>query len=70
MDGLMAGYNDLTVAAAGASMKTTMIIGMVAIGSGQGVQPLLGYCAGAKIWTRLKAILNFPLFSRAYFVWS
>jgi Na+-driven multidrug efflux pump len=60
-NGLMAGYDDLAVAAAGASAKVTMIIGMVAIGSGQGVQPLLGYCAGAKNWARFKAIMKFSI---------
>lgn len=29
-------------------MKVTMITGMLAMGIGQGVQPLLGYCVGRK----------------------
>ncbi|MDR0499100.1 MAG: MATE family efflux transporter [Holophagales bacterium] len=61
MNSLMAGYDDLAVAAAGVSMKSTMIIGMVAIGLGQGIQPLLGYCVGAKNWERYKEIMKFSV---------
>lgn len=41
MNGLMSQYRDMAV---GVAMKITMIIAMVSIGLGQGVQPLLGYC--------------------------
>ncbi len=34
--------------AVGIAMKVTMMTGMVCIGLGQGVPPLLGYCVGAK----------------------
>ena len=30
----------------------SMMTGMVCIGFGQGIQPLLGYCVGAKLWER------------------
>ena len=43
----MAGYGDMAVAGMGVAMKVTMMTGMVCIGFGQGVQPLLGYCVGA-----------------------
>lgn len=35
-------------------MKVTMMTGMICIGMGQGVQPLIGFCVGAKKWDRLK----------------
>lgn len=38
-----------------------MMTGMLAMGIGQGVQPLLGYCVGAKNWERYKRILRFAL---------
>jgi len=42
-------------------MKVTMITGMISMGIGQGVQPLLGYCVGAKTWKRYKQIMKFSL---------
>jgi putative MATE family efflux protein len=61
MNGMMAGFGDLAIAAVGVAMKTTMITGMLAIGMGQGVGPLLGYCIGSKNRVRYKAILKFSL---------
>lgn len=61
MNNQMASYGDMAVAAVGVAMKVTMVTGMLCIGIGQGIQPLLGYCAGAKQWDRYKSILNFSL---------
>lgn len=57
----MAGYGDMALAGMGVAMKVTMMTGMVCIGFGQGVQPLLGYCVGAKLWTRFKKIMRFSV---------
>ena len=51
----------MALAGIGVAMKVTMITGMVCIGLGQGVQPLLGYCVGAGAWERLKKIMKFSL---------
>ena len=56
-------YGDMALAGIGVAMKVTMITGMVCIGFGQGVQPLLGYCVGAKLWRRFQEIMRFSLFS-------
>lgn len=61
MNGIMTGYGDMAVAGIGVAMKVTMITGMLAMGIGQGVQPLFGYCVGAKLWERFKEILKFSL---------
>lgn len=61
MNSQMAKYGDMAVAGVGVAMKVTMMTGMVCIGLGQGVQPLLGYCVGAKNWTRYKRALRFSL---------
>lgn len=61
MNAQMAKYGDMAVAAAGVAMKVIMMTGMVCIGLGQGVQPLLGYCVGAKNWDRYKSVLRFSL---------
>ncbi len=55
----MANYDDMAVAGIGVAMKVTMMTGMVCIGFGQGVQPLLGYCVGAKLWERFKRTMQF-----------
>lgn len=61
MNSQMAGYSDMALAGIGVAMKVTMITGMVCIGLGQGIQPLLGYCVGAKNWDRYKSALRFSL---------
>lgn len=63
VNGFMAGYGDMALAGIGVAMKITMMTGMVCIGFGQGVQPLLGYCAGAKLWPRFKKIMGFSIIS-------
>ena len=42
-------------------MKVTMMTGMICIGFAQGIQPLLGYCVGAKLWDRFKKVMRFSL---------
>ena len=61
MNGLMAGYGDMALAGIGVAMKITMITGMIAMGIGQGIQPILGYCVGAKTWERYRKIMRFSL---------
>ena len=61
MNAQMIKYGDMAVAAVGVAMKVTMMTGMVCIGLGQGVQPLLGYCVGAKLRDRYKSVLRFSL---------
>ena len=51
----------MALAGIGVAMKVTMMTGMVCIGFGQGVQPLLGYCVGANLWGRFKRVMNFSL---------
>ncbi len=52
---------DMAVAGMGVAMKVVTITGMVCMGLGQGVQPLLGYCVGAKLWERFRKALKFSL---------
>ena len=54
-------YGDMAVAGMGVAMKVTMITGMLCIGIGQGVQPLLGYCVGAGVWDRFKRVFRFSV---------
>lgn len=61
MNGLMAGYGDMAIAGIGVAMKVTMMTGMISMGIGQGIQPLLGYCTGAGTWERYKKIMRFSM---------
>ena len=61
VNSLMSAYGDMAVAATGVSMRINQIAGLISMGAGQGVQPLLGFCVGAKDWDRYKGILKFAL---------
>lgn len=54
----MAEYGDMAIAGMGVALKVVMITGMICMGLGQGIQPLLGYCVGAKTWGRFKKIFR------------
>ncbi|MBR1439091.1 MAG: MATE family efflux transporter, partial [Synergistaceae bacterium] len=61
MNSLMSAYGDMAVAAAGVSMRIEQIACLIAMGTGQGVQPLLGFSIGAEDWNRYRAMLKFAL---------
>ena len=58
---LMTHYGDMAVAGLGVAMKVNMIVVMLLIGLGTGIQPLLGYCFGAGNRKRYMAVLKFSL---------
>jgi len=61
VNSLMSTYGDMAVAGIGVAMKVTIVTGMVSIGFGQGIQPLLGFCVGANLWERFKHVLKFSV---------
>lgn len=61
INNLMAHYGDMAVAGLGVAMKVNMIVVMLLIGLGTGIQPLLGYCFGAGNRSRYMAVLKFSL---------
>lgn len=61
INNLMVGYGDMAVAGLGVAMKVNMIVIMLLIGLGTGIQPLLGYCFGAGNRQRYLAVLKFSL---------
>lgn len=61
VNGQMAQYGDMAIAAIGVAMKVVMMTGMVCMGLGQGIQPVLGYCTGANLGKRFKAVLRFSM---------
>lgn len=61
INNVMMSFGDMAVAGLGAAMKVNMIVVMLLIGLGTGVQPLLGYCFGAGNKKRYMAVLRFSL---------
>jgi multidrug efflux pump len=61
MNKKMSAYGVMAVAGIGVAMKIVMITGMISMGIGQGVQPLLGYCTGARNWKKFKAYMRFAM---------
>ncbi len=58
---VMANYGDMAVAGLGVAMKVNTIAVMLLIGIGIGIQPLLGFCYGARMRKRYLAVLRFTL---------
>ncbi len=52
-------YGDTAVAAMGVAMKANMLVVMLQLGLAQGIQPLVGYCYGAKNYTRMNKSIRF-----------
>lgn len=61
VNNLMASHGDMAVAGLGVAMKVNMVVVMLLIGVGTGLQPLLGYCYGAGNRTRFLGVLKFSL---------
>ena len=58
---IMQHHGDMAVAGLGVAMKVNMIVVMLLIGLGSGIQPLLGYCFGARNKARYTAVLKFSI---------
>ncbi|MCC8072674.1 MAG: MATE family efflux transporter [Clostridiales bacterium] len=58
---VLVNYGDNAVAAMGVALKANMIVVMLQIGLSQGVQPLIGYCYGAKNFKRMKKCMRFSI---------
>lgn len=61
MNSMMSAYGDMALAAAGVMMRIDQLTGLFAMGAGQGIQPLLGFCVGSEDWERYRAFLKFAL---------
>ena len=61
VNNIMFYYGDMAVAGLGVAMKVNMIVVMLLIGLGTGIQPVLGYCFGAGNRKRYIAVLKFSL---------
>lgn len=54
-------YGDYAVAAMGIAMKANLLVVMLQIGLAQGIQPLIGYCYGARNYNRMKKSIRFGM---------
>ncbi len=61
VNNIMSNYGDMAVAGLGVAMKVNMIVVMLLIGLGTGIQPILGYCFGSGNRTRYLSVLKFSL---------
>ncbi len=61
INNVMVHYGDMAVAGLGVAMKVNLIVVMLLIGLGTGIQPLLGYCFGAGNKKRYMAVLRFSV---------
>lgn len=57
----MAGYGDLQLAGIGVATSLLKITGLICIGFGQGIQPLVGYCTGSGDYPRCKKVIRLSL---------
>ena len=62
VNNIMSDYGDMAVAGLGVAMKVNMIVVMLLIGLGTGIQPILGYCFGAGSKDRYLAVMKFSMF--------
>lgn len=62
INNFMMQHGDMAVAGLGVAMKVNMIVVMLLIGLGTGIQPLLGYCFGARNKKRYVEVLKFSCF--------
>lgn len=61
INSLMKVHGDMALAGLGVAMKVNLIVVMLLIGLGTGIQPLLGYCFGAGNRKRYIAVMKFSL---------
>lgn len=61
INNLLKGHDDMAVAGLGVAFKVNMLVVMLLIGVGTGIQPLLGYCFGAGNRKRFLGVLKFSV---------
>lgn len=67
MNNFLAFYGDTEVAAMGVAMKANMLVILLQIGLGTGIQPLIGYNYGSGNYRRLKKIMRFGMLCNVIF---
>ncbi len=63
MNNFLSTYGDIPVASMGVAQKANMLVVFLQMGLAAGVQPLIGYCYGAKNFRRMKDSMRFAMFT-------
>ena len=63
MNNFLSAYGDIPVASMGVAQKANMLVVFLQMGLAAGVQPLIGYCYGAKNFRRMKDSMRFAMFT-------
>ncbi len=61
MNRLLNNIDPLATGGMGIAMKANMLVVFLQMGIGLGIQPLIGYCYGAKNMQRLRKVMNFSM---------
>ena len=61
LNNFLVSYGDTPVAAMGVAMKANMLVVMLQLGLGMGIQPLIGYCYGAGNIKKMKKAMKFSM---------
>ena len=61
MNNFLVVYSTEAVAAMGVAMKANMLVIFLQMGIAMGIQPLIGYCYGAKLHERMRSIMRFSM---------
>lgn len=66
LNNFLAYYGDAELAAMNVAMKASMVIILLQMGLGQGIQPLLGYHYGSKNFERFKEVVRFTIYCTVF----
>ena len=61
LNNFLAEYGTIPVAAMGVASKANMLLILLQLGIAMGVQPLVGYCYGARNYKRMKSVMKFSM---------
>ena len=61
LNNFLSGYGDIPVASMGVAQKANMLVVFLQMGLAAGVQPLIGFCYGAKNFKRMKGVMKFSM---------
>lgn len=61
LNNFLKSYGTIPVAAMGVATKANMLLILLQLGLAMGIQPLIGYCYGARNYKRMKSVMKFSM---------